>query len=224
MGIDTLCGVTTIHIVNSYVWVIDGLAPNLPYAFYTIDNDPLHLNDSSAGFGGTSDGGGYGILGKADAIAHNYANLLIHQPTGSLKTNRVSDATYSVNVLSGAVSDPGFATPGHLEGHAGDTKALLEWTVPLLCDARTTAVYKVYRSTSIGSLGSAISTQTTRQFLDTGLTNGTTYYYRIENGVTITGVEYISSLGSFNQTELTNQVAITPGTRRQYVGYVSGRM
>jgi hypothetical protein len=67
------------------------------------------------------------------------------------------------------------AAPTGLTATAGNHQVALSWT------ASTGATsYSVYRGTAAGGeSGTAIGTVTTTSYTDTGLTNGTTYYYKV---------------------------------------------
>jgi fibronectin type 3 domain-containing protein len=67
------------------------------------------------------------------------------------------------------------ATPTGLTATAGNGSVTLNWAT----DAGATS-YSIYRgTTSGGESATAVGTSTTTSFTNTGLTNGTTYYYRI---------------------------------------------
>jgi fibronectin type 3 domain-containing protein len=67
------------------------------------------------------------------------------------------------------------AAPAGLTATAGNGSVALTWTA----SAGATS-YSVYRGTAAGAEGAtAIGTSTTSSFADSGLTNGTTYYYKV---------------------------------------------
>ena len=90
--------------------------------------------------------------------------------TGTTESARSSE--YSANTSGTAAAPP---TPTGLVATAGNGSVALTWT------ASTGATsYSVYRGTTSGGEGTTpVGTSTTASFTDTGLTNGTTYYYTI---------------------------------------------
>ena len=93
--------------------------------------------------------------------------LQLDQDTGGYNINYMAFSTSTASAPS---------TPTGVAATAGNTQATLTWT------ASTGATsYNVYRSTSSGGEGStAYKTGITgTSFTDTGLTNGTTYYYKV---------------------------------------------
>ncbi len=90
--------------------------------------------------------------------------------TGATESARSSE--YSANT-SGTGTAP--ATPVGVVATAGNASVGLTWTA----SAGATS-YSIYRGTSSGGEGATpVGTATTNSFTDTGLTNGTTYYYTI---------------------------------------------
>ena len=70
--------------------------------------------------------------------------------------------------------------PTNLVASAGDTKVVLSWTVPNLDGGSPITGYNIYRSTTPGGEGTTLySTSVSSSFTDTGVTNGTTYYYKV---------------------------------------------
>ncbi len=86
----------------------------------------------------------------------------------------VSPDSNEVSVVpAGTVTVP--PTPAGLVATAGNGSVALSWTA----SAGATS-YSVYRGTAAGGESStAVGTSTTTSFTDSGLTNGTTYYYTI---------------------------------------------
>lgn len=89
--------------------------------------------------------------------------------------NKAKDAGLTMNDVLGIADPvtPPMDTPQNLAVTAGDTSNALVW------DAVTGATgYKVYRSTTTGT-EVFLANSATNSYSDTGLTNGTTYYYKI---------------------------------------------
>jgi len=66
------------------------------------------------------------------------------------------------------------AAPAGLSATAGNAQVTLTWTV--VGGARS---YNVYRSTNASSQGSKIGSSSTTQYVDTAVSNGSTYYYAV---------------------------------------------
>ena len=90
-----------------------------------------------------------------------------------------------------AVSSP----PTNLAPTAGDTTATLQWIA-----AQGAASYNVYRGTASGQETLLQSGITTTSFRDTGLTDGTAYYYEV------------TSVNSFGEGSPSSEVSVTPHT------------
>jgi fibronectin type 3 domain-containing protein len=106
---------------------------------------------------------------------------------------------YKFDSFAISETEPPPATPAGLAADAGNGQVVLDWN-----DVSGSGVgYRVYRSTVITSTGSLVSGTTplaSSAFTDTGLTNGTFYYYRVlaEN--------------SSGQSALSAQVSALPDT------------
>ncbi|HEY6788444.1 MAG TPA: malectin domain-containing carbohydrate-binding protein, partial [Trebonia sp.] len=91
--------------------------------------------------------------------------------TGTTASAR--SAEYSTNTTGGTGTAP--PTPVGLAATAGNASVALAWTAT----AGATS-YSVYRGTAPGAEGTTpVGTTTTNSFTNTGLANGTTYYYTI---------------------------------------------
>jgi Glycoside hydrolase family 44/Fibronectin type III domain len=96
------------------------------------------------------------------------------------------------NQASATPSLPAPSAPTNLTATAGNQQVALTWT------ASTSATsYNVMRSTTNGSGYTKISSPTTTSYTDTGLTNGTTYYY------VVTATNSAGTSGDSNQASAT---------------------
>src|SRR5579883_1735957 len=119
------------------------------------------------------------------------AQLFWHDTSGNDYSN---PSLFGVGVLqSGTLTVPG--APSSLAGTPGNTQVSLAWSAPTTGGA--VATYNVYQGTSAGGeSGTPIKTGvTTTSYTDTGLTNGTTYYYKVA-GVNSVGTGAMSNEAS----------------------------
>ena len=114
------------------------------------------------------------------AAAGSANKALVQDVTGVADANGKINITFTsvvnsaqvngIEILSGASNVPG--APTNLTATPGNAQVTLAWTaVP------TASSYKIYRSTTSGSGYALLGTTTATSGTDTGLTNGTTYYY-----------------------------------------------
>jgi hypothetical protein len=90
--------------------------------------------------------------------------------TGTTESARSSE--YSANTSGTGTAPP---TPSGLVATGGNASVALTWTA----SAGATG-YSIYRGTAAGAEGATpVGTSASNSFTDTGLTNGTTYYYTI---------------------------------------------
>src|SRR4051812_45608899 len=92
-------------------------------------------------------------------------------------------STITVNVQNGAANPPG--APAFNSATAGNGSVALSWSAPTSDGGSPVTGYKVYRSTSSGSEALLTTLGNQTSLTDTGLANGTTYYYKVSavNGV-----------------------------------------
>lgn len=86
-----------------------------------------------------------------------------------------SGYSYSLTAVSGTLSlvvTPPPAAPGALAAVIGDSQVALSWNASTYATA-----YQVQRATTSGGPYSTLVSQAGTSYTDTGLTNGTTYYY-----------------------------------------------
>jgi fibronectin type 3 domain-containing protein len=92
--------------------------------------------------------------------------------------------TIAVNVLNGVVTPTAPATPSLAGVVAGDRSVALSWSAPTDGGSPLTG-YKLYRSTTSGAETLLTTLGTATSYTDVGLSNGTTYYYKLTAGNSI---------------------------------------
>ena len=155
--------------------------------------------------GGTGCGDGRNLLDFIDAQIDKKGRIVIAIADGcigSCETGGSNSASQYANVIrqSGgstmfAAYDPsGPSAPGTptLSGSAGDTQNSLSWTTPSDGGSAITG-YKLYRD---GTLYKTLGVQ--NSYVDTGLTNGRSYTYRV------------SAINSIGEGAQSNSVSLTP--------------
>lgn len=110
------------------------------------------------------------------------------------------------------------ATPTGLTATAGDTQVALAWTA-----VSGAASYHVKRSTTSGSGYAQVSAPVGVSFTDTGLTNGTTYFY-VVTAVNVYGESSNSSEANAKPVATSPDVTITvnPGTTHSISPWIYG--
>ena len=129
-----------------------------------IINTPTSAADVDACFAtAAQNNAGYIFITNLNGSQNTYGSL----PNSTIWNEEVADAT-APGTLPG--------TPGSLAATAGNTQVSLTWSA-----ASGATSYNVYRGTTAGGEGSTpISTGITgTSYVNTGLTNGTTYYYKV---------------------------------------------
>lgn len=71
------------------------------------------------------------------------------------------------------------AVPTNLSAKAGDTQVALSWDAPSSDGGAVVSGYRVYRGSSAEGPWGLVGSPTATNFVDRGLTNGTTYWYRV---------------------------------------------
>ena len=92
------------------------------------------------------------------------------------------------------------SAPVSVVASAGNTSATVSWSMPASTGGSPITGYNVYRGTSAGAESSTpvASNITGTSFTDTGLTNGTTYYYKV------------AAVNSIGTSALSAEVSATP--------------
>ena len=156
----------------------------------TPQNSSTQLTWSAPGDDGGAPITGYTLYRSATAGDPGIA--VAHPSTTSFTDTGLANGTtyyYTVTATNAAGEGPGAtqtpATPrtapsavGGLTATPDDASVSLGWSTPS-GNGSAISSYTVYRSSVSGDPGTAIAHPTTTNFTDTGLTNGTTYYYTV---------------------------------------------
>ena len=123
----------------------------------------------------TTSGSGYAQI--ATPAAANYTDTGLTNGTkyyyviSAYNSAGQSSNSSEVSVTPMAPAGPP-AAPGNLQATAGNAQVMLTWSA-----SASATSYNVKRSTTSGGPYATLSSPTVTNFTDTGLTNGTTYYY-----------------------------------------------
>jgi len=188
----------TTYPVKPYVW-------NAPQTFTaTAGNTQVVLNWTAPATGQGATLSGYKIYRHtASSYTPSETYLLQTITSGSIYTWTDTDlengtdyyykivATYTsptgdsspINATSYPVKPYVWNPPQSFTATAGNQEAVLNWTTPSTGQGATLSGYKIYRGTTSNfTLGTPLQTiagTNTFTYTDTGLTNGTDYYYKI---------------------------------------------
>jgi fibronectin type 3 domain-containing protein len=130
--------------------------------------------------------GGEGATVFATAVSNSYTDSAVTNGTTYYYTvaavNAVGSSPQSTE--AGATPQPAATVPSAPQGltaTAGNASVSLSWSPPSSNGGAAVTSYNVYRSTTAGGEGSTpvAFAVTGTSFIDTGLTNGTTYYYTV---------------------------------------------
>ena len=133
-----------------------------------------------------------------------------HCLNGKFVSGRMDESHPWVQI--GASSAVAPSAPQSLAAKAGDGSVSLTWTAPASNGGAAVSGYNIYRGTSAdGEGGTAVGTVsgTTLSFTDTGLTNGTTYYYTVK-AVNSAGTSAASNEASATPAAVTATVPTAP--------------
>jgi fibronectin type 3 domain-containing protein len=100
--------------------------------------------------------------------------------------------------IDGVPPDGTPSAPTALSALAGDASASLSWTAPSFDGGSPVSGYKVYRDTSPNPTSAIATLGVQTSYVDSGLQNGTTYYYKV------------SALNANGESPLSSQSAATP--------------
>jgi fibronectin type 3 domain-containing protein len=134
---------------------------------------------------GTSPTNSFNDTGLTNGTAYYYVVSAANSSGQSANSNQASA------IPTASAAPP--PTPSNLQATAGNAQVALAWT---LSSGATS--YNVKRSTTSGGPYATISSPSTNDYTDIGLTNGTTYYY------------VVSAVNSSGQSTNSTQVSATP--------------
>jgi len=162
-------------------------SPKLPTGSYNVALFNLNSSTSSTAVTWSS----LGISGPADVYdLWNDKDIGNFQDGYSASLNSHASALLQITPLN-SVQIP--APPSGLIAAAGNAQVVLSWTA----SAGATS-YNIYRSTASGSETEINTGITATNFTDTGLTNGTKYYYQV------------TSANSAGESDVSNEASATP--------------
>ena len=164
-------------------------------------NGTFHLSNAS---GATLCSGTVAPTGGWQTWANVTANVTL--PAGQqILTFNEDSANFNINYMSFASSGGGApGTPQNLTASAGNTQVALSWG-----SVSGATSYNIYRGTSSNGEGTTVfATSTTNSYTNTGLTNGTTYYYKVA-AVNASGSSGQSNEASGTPSGLSNGIDLT---------------
>ena len=178
--------------------------PNNPNASWEIavpnGTYTVHLGAGDAGFFDSvykiNVEGVLAINGTPTSTQHWFENTVTVIVTDGRLTisnavNAVNNKIDFIEVIAASVAPP--ASPTNLTATAGSTQISLSWTA-----SSGAASYNIYRSTTSGNETLLQSGVTTTSFINTGLTNGITYFYKV------------AAVNSAGASGLSNEAFATP--------------
>jgi fibronectin type 3 domain-containing protein len=133
-----------------------------------------------------------------------------HCLNGKFVSSRMDESHPWVQI--GASSPVAPSAPQSLAATAGSGSVSLTWTAPANNGGAAISGYNIYRGTSAGGEGTTpvgTVSGTTLSFTDTGLTNGTTYFYTVK-AVNSAGTSAASNEASATPTAVTATVPTAP--------------
>jgi fibronectin type 3 domain-containing protein len=146
----------------------------------------------------TTNGGPYSNIATNTSLTYTNTGLVngttYYYVVSAVNTNGESANSSQVSATPAAVSAP--AAPTNLTATAGNAQVRLSWSA-----SGGASSYRIKRSTTNGGPYSNIATNTTSlAYTNTGLVNGTTYYY------------VVSAVNTNGESANSSQVSATPAT------------
>lgn len=211
-----LCNTTTIKTGGTAFLISTGQTAGHTVGFYS---GPPAGPDGNIG-STTVTANGNAVLSYTSALVTT-DHVYLHDPDLAPIANRV-DGPLDISWVSTG-SNPAYGTaPVLFAAIPGDTKVTLVWNDALGCDVNfDSATYTVQRSTTGPTSGfSNVATGlTTLVYMDTGRTNGTTYWYRIEPRLSYFSGDVIIGTPFTGQTALrSNVLSVVPRGDKGYLG------
>ena len=159
----------------------------------TTGNAPLSVNFTGSAQGGTApytyswNFGDGSATSTSQNPSHTYSTVGTYTATLTVtdSASPANTATSTVSVTADPVGSVPPSAPQNLTAAGGTNQVTLNWQAPSSTGGQTLTKYSVYRGTSSGteslltSGGCSGLSGTTLTCTDTGLTAGTTYYYRV---------------------------------------------
>ncbi|NYT12285.1 MAG: choice-of-anchor D domain-containing protein [Methanomassiliicoccales archaeon] len=152
---------------------------------------------------GTSPGGEVLLVTIGDLLFYNDTAVTNGQIYYYLVSavNSVGEGPNSSEIFATPSSSATVPTaPQDLEAERGNAQVTLSWSVPASDGGATITNYSIYRGDSSGSETLLTQIGTALTYVDTGLTNGLTYYYKV------------SAVNSVGEGPLSNEAYTTPAT------------
>ncbi|MDD1766180.1 MAG: fibronectin type III domain-containing protein, partial [Methanomassiliicoccales archaeon] len=162
-----------------------------------------------------------GTVSGGETLLITLGNVLTHLDTGltngqiyyykATATNSVGEGAQSIEVSATPATLP--TAPQNLQASAGDTQITLTWLEPLSNGGLAVTNYRIYRGTTSGGEVLLTTIGNVLTYVDTGLTNGQTYYYV---------VSATNSVGEGPQTSEISSVPVGPPSAPQNLRVTSG--
>jgi predicted phage tail protein len=199
--------------VTPFSFSVDTIPPNAPSTPYLLPSGGNTTTLSQPSFSGTSDpsvsirlySGVTGIGGALATTSGTWTVMTTKLAAGTYTiTAKATDEAGNVSAPSGALTltvNTSATVPGAPtlnSASAGNASVALAWSAPASNGGSTITGYQVYRSTSSGTEGLYTTLGLVTGYTDTGVSNGTTYYYKV------------AAVNSVGTGGLSNELSATP--------------